>query len=398
MSYFLLFVIACSTAYCGQVAAFTSGVVLLLYIWGRRRSGLSTDPSKEMDDVDKCMRVLTTCENKYLCSFLSDILIPINICRWHSAGRLWDILFELASVGDLPLPNLNPQPTNKRDRDISENTYISSSSSSSDSASHSNQGISDDRSRNIATNRRVASNGSLPTSSHPQHPQQQQTSPPSSSMQYAQQQQQYPLTLPVYSDELSQLPVYSNPGMPAGTRPPHIPLQYEPQQQSHPPQGTGQYWDPTFPLSGNVSSHTNLNIDGAPLFDEAFFDQLASAYPSAFGDGVATNAPVNQEFMSDCPGNSFSHGLDIGDGDLSMQATDVHRQRQRQAEYQGPQQHAGMLDNETMAMWSTAPTSVEYASFPRVHTLDLMFFTYRLEDWGVYLSNLSEFVQNSHNS
>ena len=51
---------------------FTSGVVLLLSIWGGKRSGLSMDPSKEMVDVHKCMKVLKASED-----------------RWHSAGRLW---------------------------------------------------------------------------------------------------------------------------------------------------------------------------------------------------------------------------------------------------------------------------------------------------------------------
>lgn len=29
----------------------------------------------------------------------------LNISRWHTAGRLWDMLYELAVVGDLPLPS-----------------------------------------------------------------------------------------------------------------------------------------------------------------------------------------------------------------------------------------------------------------------------------------------------
>jgi hypothetical protein len=58
-----------------QMAVFTSGIVLLLSIWGGKRSGLSMDPNKEMTDVHKCMRVLRACEK-----------------RWHSAGRLWYVL------------------------------------------------------------------------------------------------------------------------------------------------------------------------------------------------------------------------------------------------------------------------------------------------------------------
>ncbi|KAG6901646.1 hypothetical protein C0995_009645 [Termitomyces sp. Mi166 len=77
-------------------AAFSAGVVLLLSIWGGRRSGLTTDFDKEMVNVKKCMDVLALAE-----------------VRWYLAGRLSnddetllfsDILNELASVGDVPLP------------------------------------------------------------------------------------------------------------------------------------------------------------------------------------------------------------------------------------------------------------------------------------------------------
>ncbi|TCD62493.1 hypothetical protein EIP91_006814 [Steccherinum ochraceum] len=86
-----------------QMALFTSGIVLLLNIWGGKRSGLSTDPAKEMADVHKCMKMLKKLEP-----------------RWHTAGRLWDVLYELASVGDLPLPQSSPSPSNKRDREDEE--------------------------------------------------------------------------------------------------------------------------------------------------------------------------------------------------------------------------------------------------------------------------------------
>ncbi|KAH9025471.1 hypothetical protein EDB85DRAFT_2149808 [Lactarius pseudohatsudake] len=68
--------------------------VLLLNIWGAKRTGGVPDPVKEMEDVHKCMAVLQVAE-----------------ARWHAAGRLWDVLYELASVGDLPLPQ--PTPTHK---------------------------------------------------------------------------------------------------------------------------------------------------------------------------------------------------------------------------------------------------------------------------------------------
>ena len=56
------------------MAIFTSAIVLLLSIWGGKRSGLSIDPNKEMADVHKCMQILRLSEE-----------------RWHSAGRLWSV-------------------------------------------------------------------------------------------------------------------------------------------------------------------------------------------------------------------------------------------------------------------------------------------------------------------
>lgn len=47
-----------------QTTAFSSGVVLLLNIWGGKRSGITTDPNKEMADVHKCMDVLKKSDSR----------------------------------------------------------------------------------------------------------------------------------------------------------------------------------------------------------------------------------------------------------------------------------------------------------------------------------------------
>ena len=66
----------------GQMALFTAGIVLLLNIWGGKRSGLSTDPAKEMADVHKCMKMLRTLEPRCvvsrLCGDLLFWLTPIS--------------------------------------------------------------------------------------------------------------------------------------------------------------------------------------------------------------------------------------------------------------------------------------------------------------------------------
>ena len=54
-----------------QMPAFASAVVLLLSLWGAKRSGTTLDPVKEMQDVRKCLMLLETAET-----------------RWSIAGRL----------------------------------------------------------------------------------------------------------------------------------------------------------------------------------------------------------------------------------------------------------------------------------------------------------------------
>ena len=74
--------------------AFTAGIVLLLNIWGGKRSGLSTDPTKEMADVHKCMGLLKSCENRYVCFVQGCLSVVVDgyFYRWHSSGRLWCVI------------------------------------------------------------------------------------------------------------------------------------------------------------------------------------------------------------------------------------------------------------------------------------------------------------------
>ena len=52
-----------------QLPAFTAGIVLLLNIWGAKRSGGVTDPAKEMEDVHKCMAVLRAAEGRCVSTY-----------------------------------------------------------------------------------------------------------------------------------------------------------------------------------------------------------------------------------------------------------------------------------------------------------------------------------------
>ncbi|KAF7358738.1 Zn(2)-C6 fungal-type domain-containing protein [Mycena sanguinolenta] len=73
-------------------AAFMSGLVLLLNILSTKRREPLLDSSRELAHVHKCMEVIRLCEG-----------------RWKTAGMLWDVLSEVASVGQLPLLNTLPK-------------------------------------------------------------------------------------------------------------------------------------------------------------------------------------------------------------------------------------------------------------------------------------------------
>ncbi|KAG6834019.1 hypothetical protein H0H93_012491, partial [Arthromyces matolae] len=47
-----------------QIAVFTAGVVLLLSLWNNKRSGMTSDPGKVMDDIHKCMQALRLFEER----------------------------------------------------------------------------------------------------------------------------------------------------------------------------------------------------------------------------------------------------------------------------------------------------------------------------------------------
>lgn len=70
-----------------QVAMFTSGLVILLNIWGGKQLGVTFEQSKQVEAVHNCINVLRVFEH-----------------RWHAAGRFCDILLELSAVSDLPVP------------------------------------------------------------------------------------------------------------------------------------------------------------------------------------------------------------------------------------------------------------------------------------------------------
>ncbi|EMD31523.1 hypothetical protein CERSUDRAFT_119740 [Gelatoporia subvermispora B] len=342
-----------------QMALFTAGIVLLLNIWGGKRSGLATDPAREMADVHKCMKMLKAMEP-----------------RWYTAGRLWDILYELASVGDLPLPQPSPPNQNKRERDA--DSPISAGSPASPAASST---TASEAPRNIAGSRRVskespASNAHLgqtgTTSQTPTPVASQYGSTPSfaSDMHSGNMQNVHTFSLPTHSDELGRMPLHpsmnnvpnpfdaglnnlwfdtSQPTAPMGP-PPDPPRIVGPSTaQPPPPMGTTDQGGSVF---HDFTFRANEPFD--PSF--MFIPSLGTA-PTPATNGFQPLEPQQQQQQQPQP---------------QMQGAVPNAMQGGQAQFMDPT----FSDNSTLAMWSNAPSGFEW------------------EDWGTYVTNVSGMNMN----
>ncbi|KAJ2936610.1 hypothetical protein H1R20_g483, partial [Candolleomyces eurysporus] len=392
-----------------QMAVFTSGIVLLLSIWGGKRSGLSTDPHKEMDDVHKCMRALRTCER-----------------RWHSSGRLWDILYELASVGDLPLPQPSP-PTHKRERD-------GESSASSPDVKPEGLALGQDGPRPMAGSKRVTGatqqrqlSGPLSTPvqvqdvdlvRHVQQPSPDMTAgstPHQHSPQQQQQQQQY-FSLPVYSDELGRIPLHGQiefsssqqpqsmnhqqywysgsqqPGAPgtasvnvnvnvnvssSPTQPISMPVSaggrpIGQEQQQHPPQGIQTPTPPSGYHGAMPDGSAGAMTPGAQQIYNHQHQLGVMAYPAGYHGGSGSSGAGPSSRRQHGP---EGHYAAIGRGQPQPQYQYPPSQQPHQQPQQQPGSQQNFVDSDTMTMWSNAPTGFE------------------LHEWDSYLMNVSELTQ-----
>ncbi|KAJ7306330.1 fungal-specific transcription factor domain-containing protein [Mycena albidolilacea] len=68
-------------------SVFVSGVILLLNIWSGKRTGLPPHMNSAITEVQKCMATMRVCETK-----------------WQMSGLFYDLLHELATIGQVPLP------------------------------------------------------------------------------------------------------------------------------------------------------------------------------------------------------------------------------------------------------------------------------------------------------
>ncbi|KAF8834771.1 hypothetical protein BDN67DRAFT_914233 [Paxillus ammoniavirescens] len=310
-----------------QMPAFTAGIVLLLNIWGGKQSGLSTDPSKEMADVHKCMAVLKRCEK-----------------RWHTSGRLWDILCELATVGDLPLPQPSPTGGTKRDRESD------SPPATDHSASASPEGP-----RTIAGSRRI------PRDVQPESQSKSKSKSQAPRQQSQPQQPQDvspPFNLPLYSNELGRLPLHGQVDFSTSGFTVPATASTSPQVDS-----TGMWYSslPTVahhsldgppPTSGHAHMHDYAHPSVSAMYsmDDLYYGQMTSS----FGGGFTSQhrSPDTAQFSGPGPDASVS-------GQPPLMAAQTQTQMGRQGHGYGYGHGHGAPDPDTIAMWSTAPTGFE---------------------------------------
>ncbi|KAF4591027.1 hypothetical protein EYR40_009625 [Pleurotus pulmonarius] len=89
-----------------QIVAFTASIVLLINIWGAKKSHISFNTDKEMADVYKLMHILKVYET-----------------RWRVSGRLWDKINVLARMEQLPFPESNTR-SNKRPPPVQQSSHM----------------------------------------------------------------------------------------------------------------------------------------------------------------------------------------------------------------------------------------------------------------------------------
>lgn len=284
-----------------QMPAFTAGIVLLLNIWGGKRSGLYTDPTKEMADVHKCMSILKSCEK-----------------RWHTAGRLWDILYELASVGDLPLPQPSPSGGTKRERDS--DSPISAPPTTSPPS---------DVPRTIAGSRRIGREAAAHTRSNFVSS----------------------FDLPLYSDDLGRLPLHGQVNFPNTS--PQLGSSTSNMWYSH---GSGNSVQPhaTQTSIQNVpppQDYSQTSVPAVYNMDDMFYEQMSQYSAQYQSQGTSASSPYDDDTQG-----------------LQSLMSGTHQQNVL------PHPNANVMDTDTIAMWSNAPTGFE------------------LNDWGTYITNVSGMV------
>ena len=327
---------------------FTSGIVLLLNIWGGKRSGININPVKEMEDVHRCMSVLSQSEKRCFCSSRLESNADYGRPRWHSAGRLWDILYELVSVGDLPLPQASPNPSNKRERD--------SDSPLSAEASNTNTSPPVEGSRVIAGSRRV---------SGAKKAMQRQTMMPENPVQLGNEFQ-----LPIHTQDLGKMPLHPIAEYPAGVGPSLMSQgqagesdQEQPSQRHWVDPSVFGYLNvpitaPTVPPMPAGGIPASVDGAGASLLsiDPLIYDDMITNFGGGLYASAIASGNGGQMF-----GNLFGGGFGLSSLVQGQPGPQSQAQQQlNQSMMMNIPGSEALANPDTLAMWTNAPNGFEW--------------------------------------
>ncbi|KZT07879.1 uncharacterized protein LAESUDRAFT_724338 [Laetiporus sulphureus 93-53] len=323
-----------------MMAYFMSGIVLLHNIWGGKRSGLTVDANEEMAEVHKCMRMLKCIEP-----------------QCHIAGRLWDIVYELAFVGDLPLPST--PVSQKRGRDADSPTPSTSNVPSFGTPPDTSNP--DAAPRNIAGSKRASRDtSSMSPSAFVQPAMSPQVAPNQTygvSAGGIGQTSVQDFSLPIHSDELGRLPLHPGLAMDTQAQPPVDHSWYGtdtagPSRMDYRMASAPQEGPSTVPMSAN-GMNGELHPATAPMFTMPELNSYDPTFTTMAAPYVAAHAqqyPFQPESVQH-PGASLRGG----------------------AQQPGPE--SGFPEN-TLAVWSAAPSGFEW------------------DDWDSYISSFVGAMNN----
>ncbi|CAA7260660.1 unnamed protein product [Cyclocybe aegerita] len=383
-----------------QKTLFTAAVVLLLNIWSGKRSGYAPNPKREMEDVQKCMQIFKDLET-----------------RWASAGRLWDILRELAFAGDVsilnqPAPPPAPTPVrNKRPREADESECSTPTSSTADSPPPS--ATDPPRmagKRRVSMSPRSSLNGRRATSEvrpnvSPLVAHKTEAAPSPTPLNFS---------LPMYSNELGRLPIYGQFNFldPSGSPSPTLL-----NSAAHPmpmatfggfpganpinpvaagPGGPQPFTFDPFILSSLPGAATNTVDTSQPTLHPYVMDALFNGQTiqslgfmnhmnsllQSIPPGANPNPPLSSMTPADFAALLANSGGSFGGGGEASGPSDIDGSPAGTEAVPMPMDSISSrfgtmsaMDVDTMTMWSTAPTSLE------------------LDDWSSYISSVEQMTQ-----
>jgi len=267
------------------------------------------------------MSALSQAEKRYIFCSQSGSYTDHGQPRWHSAGRLWDILYELTNVGDLQLPRTNPDPSNKRERDSDDplSTEVSNTNTS--------QPV--EGSRMIAGSRCVSS---AKTTMQRQTVMQERPAQPRNELQ-----------LPIHTHDLGKLPLHPIVEYPAGVTPSLMGQQ-----------GPNTPIVPSMPTEGIRVNVDSANASLPSIYPLVYDDMITNFGGDLHGSAITSGSggQTSGNLWGGWPG-SFS----LGPGELEPQSQQLS---QPMVVMPGSEDTA---NPDTLVMWTNAPSGFEWVPF-----------------------------------